>query len=128
MINFTKSYKTSDNQVFTSIDEAKIHELETLFTNINLTHGSTVGSGLATEIAKFIMDKKDIIVDILTTNPNSKPKARVIHGGTKKRPSITKPITNTPTPPKQDESVPNPVVIENTDNPLVTNVIAGQLV
>lgn len=83
MIQFTKSYKTSDNQLFGSVEEAKIHELELVIAKINPTHG--VSPENVDAIATMIMNNKDIILDILTTTPNSKPKARAIHGGTKKR-------------------------------------------
>lgn len=79
MIEFTKSYKTSNGQVFGTIEEAQAHEIESLF-NMNevcLTSSAT--------LTQFILKNKDKMVDILTTTPNSKPKARAIHGGTKKR-------------------------------------------
>ena len=83
MIQFTKSYKTDDNQVFGTIEEAQKHELETLL------HDKGVSKGEVPSVAKLLIDRKDIIVDILTMTPSSKPKARSIHGGTKKRPSKT---------------------------------------
>ena len=72
MIQFTKSYKTGDGQVFGTIEEAQTHEL-------------TLALKLDVNAIKGIMDKKDLVVDILTTTPNSKPKARSLNGGTKKR-------------------------------------------
>lgn len=79
MIEFTKSYKTADGQVFGSIEEAQKHEVKAA---LNL---STDGGNTPDTIAAIIMDKKDILVDILTMTPNSKPKARKMHGGTKNR-------------------------------------------
>jgi len=72
MIEFTKSYKTSDGQVFGSIEEAQIHELLLV---VNLDKDQ----------AEYVIQHKDKVVDILTTTPNSKPKARATNGGTKKR-------------------------------------------
>lgn len=79
MIEFTKSYKTSDGQVFGTIEDAQVHELEILLDDdkFNATSHSL--------IAQFLVSKKDSFLDILTTTPNSKPKARAINGGTKKR-------------------------------------------
>lgn len=77
MIEFTKSYKTADGQVFGSIETAQLHEVECLFRKNPFTS--------AAEAAGIIVRNKDILVDILTTTPNSKPKARSTHGGTKNR-------------------------------------------
>ena len=79
MIEFTKSYKTADGQVFGSIEQAQLHELDTLM-------GDVEGSlDCLTNISKHLLKNKDILIDILTTTPNSKPKARSSHGGTKSR-------------------------------------------
>lgn len=75
MIQFTKSYKTSDGQVFGTIEDAQYHELQT---TLGLSNDSN-------NIIGVIMKNKDVIIDILTTTPNSKPKARSVNGGTKKR-------------------------------------------
>lgn len=80
MIEFTKSYKTSDGQVFGSIEAAQEHEI---FIALELKDNPTGGA-----LAKAILDKKSVLVDILTTTPNSKPKARSIHGGKKVRKSV----------------------------------------
>lgn len=85
MITFSKSYKTSDNQVFGSIEEAQLHEIETIIIKFPLFENN---SATVPEIAKLIINNKDVIIDILTTTPNSKPKARAIHGGTKKRKTV----------------------------------------
>lgn len=82
MIEFTKSYKTADGQVFGSIEDAQVHELSSLL-------------GLANDISKTLVDKKVAVIDILTTTPNSKPKARSTHGGTKNRKKTV--ITNAAT-------------------------------
>ncbi len=78
MIEFTKSYKTGDGQVFGSIEDAQKHEVKTA---LNLR----TDANTADTIVAIIMDKKDVLIDILTMTPNSKPKARKIHGGTKNR-------------------------------------------
>lgn len=75
MITFTKSYKTPDGQVHATLEEAQKHELEAVFNCFDK----------AIDIAKTIIENKDLIVDILTTTPNSKPKARSVNGGRKNR-------------------------------------------
>jgi|ERR1017187_2902675 hypothetical protein len=77
MIEFTKSYKTADGQVFGSIEDAQAHEVTTILEKNPFT--------TAKEAARIILENKTIFIDILTTTPNSKPKARTTHGGTKSR-------------------------------------------
>jgi len=77
MIEFTKSYKTQDGQVFGSIEEAQVHEIAAIF-----------GKGCFStpkDAAGVVLNNKAILIDILTTTSNSKPKARATHGGTKNR-------------------------------------------
>ena len=97
MIEFTKSYKTQDGQVFGSIEEAQIHELSSVVGSIVC---STATGPNSKEIAKHLLKNKDILIDVLTTTPNSKPKARSSHGGTKNRKNrtvITDAATTVPT-------------------------------
>jgi len=82
MIEFTKSYKTADGQVFATIEEAKRHELILALKQINVPPASNLPYD---DIATLVLTVQDEIVDILTMSPNSKPKARKINGGTKKR-------------------------------------------
>lgn len=72
MIEFTKSYKTVDGEVFPTVEAAQKHAIGVTL-NVN------------SEIAETIVKNKDKVVDILTTTANSKPKARKLHGGTKNR-------------------------------------------
>jgi len=81
MIEFTKSYKTADGKVHGTIEQAQLHELEAFLSKLK---GVTSGP-VTTEIANHILQNKDILIDVLTTTPNSKPKARASHGGTKTR-------------------------------------------
>ena len=87
MITFTKSYKTSDGQVFGTIEQAQLHELQNALLNITIPPAFGSGSGvtITESVAREILKKKDIIIDVLTTTQNSKPKARSVNGGTKKR-------------------------------------------
>jgi hypothetical protein len=79
MIEFTKSYKTADGQVFGTIEEAQVHEVELVLNDPGFSAGDN------SKIAQFLVKHKTILVDVLTTTPNSKPKARSLHGGTKNR-------------------------------------------
>lgn len=81
MIEFTKSYKTGDGQVFGSIEEAQIHELKSVILQLK----SIMDGPVTTELATHILKNKTMVIDVLTTTPNSKPKARSSHGGTKNR-------------------------------------------
>lgn len=82
MIQFTKSYKTEDGQVFATIEEAKRHELILALQQITVPSGANLPYD---DIATLLLTAQDEVVDILTTTPHSKPKARAVHGGTKKR-------------------------------------------
>jgi len=77
MIEFIKSYVASDGQLFGSIEEAQTHEVEVLFEKNPFETPA--------DAAKIVMENKAILIDILTMTPNSKPKARKLHGGTKNR-------------------------------------------
>lgn len=82
MIEFTKSYKTTDGEVFATIEEAKRHELIIALQKIDLPQGANISMD---DVATLVLTAQDEIVDILTMTPNSKPKARKLHGGTKNR-------------------------------------------
>lgn len=86
MIEFTKGFKASDNKVYGSLQEAQNAEIRILVEESDSAPGTVWN---ATEIAGFILDYQDKIMDILTTTESSKPKARKINGGTKKRQSKT---------------------------------------
>ena len=94
MITFSKSYKTSDLKLFGSIEEAQTHEISLLLRgnkkmldeiNSTVKLGSIDISYIFPIIANYIINNRDLFLDILTTTPNSKPKARAVHGGTKNR-------------------------------------------
>jgi hypothetical protein len=71
MIEFTKAFKISSGETFATVEEAQGMELAIL--------------GLPDESVQMILKHKGVVIDILTTTATSKPKARRIHGGTKKR-------------------------------------------
>ena len=80
MIEFTKSYKTADGQVFGTIEEAQLHEIDGVLAKAQILPAKD-----SIQISQHILDNKSVLIDILTTTPNSKPKARSSHGGTKSR-------------------------------------------
>ena len=82
MIEFTKSYKTADGEVFATIEEAKRHELVIALQKINIPQASNISMD---DVATLVWTAQYEIIDILTMSPKSKPKARKLHGGTKVR-------------------------------------------
>lgn len=83
MIEFTRSYKTADGKVFATIEQAQIHEIEELLTQV--TSVKQCPQMNLNDWATLLLGNKAVLVDILTMTPNSKPRARKMHGGTKNR-------------------------------------------
>lgn len=86
MIEKTTGYKVGD-QFFPTIVEAQRAELATIF------NGDPKASVTVDGVLTNIIQNSDRIVDILTMTAASKPRARRINGGTKKR--TPKPATQT---------------------------------
>ena len=80
MIEKISAYKSSDGKMFGTIEEIQKHELGLLFKPEDFA-----GAPVVDQVAQSIMRHKDRIMDILTTTSRSKPKARSINGGTRKR-------------------------------------------
>lgn len=80
MITKTVGFKIGE-QFFGTIEEA---QKAALFNLQSPEAGDEARQG-AIAIADWIIENKEAIVDILTTTPNSKPSARKINGGTKRR-------------------------------------------
>jgi hypothetical protein len=85
MIEFTKSYKTSTGEVFATITEAQQCEI-----------GITLKLSADDYVVAAIIANADKIVDILTTTPTSKPRARKANGGRKPRKPATPAEATTP--------------------------------
>src|SRR5688500_16786170 len=83
MITKIQAFTDSNGNTYGTLVAAQKAELEIVFaeTEIDLV-GTDWSVG---EIAAHIIEKQDKIIDILTTTPSSKPKARKINGGTKTR-------------------------------------------
>lgn len=80
MITKVNAYQSSDGTAHSSLEEAQKFEIFNI-----LKSGGKWADEVLDEVADAIMDNAEAIVDILTTTPSSKPKARKINGGTKKR-------------------------------------------
>lgn len=93
MITPTKAFTTSDGAVWNKIEEAMEREIRIAVLPDNLKSSKEIE-----EAIHLIVAQKDAIVDILTMTPTSKPSARAIHGGTKKRKARTEPQPVTPVP------------------------------
>lgn len=80
-MKFTKSIETSDLKLFGSLEEAQRHEIKLVFGNPT---DETAAFGIK-EIADTLFEQRDKVLDILTTTERSRPSARKINGGRKKR-------------------------------------------
>src|SRR5687768_5076011 len=81
MIQKSTGYKSSDNQFHPTLEDAQKHEIGLLLTNSDVA----TGQELHNEIVDYLFSVRDKLVDILTTKPNSIPKARAVNGGRKPR-------------------------------------------
>lgn len=77
-ITFRRAYISGD-RVYASLQEAQRAELQELFSRVSDT------SVPAENIARLVMDNMQLVIDILTTTDQNRPKARAINGGTKKK-------------------------------------------
>jgi hypothetical protein len=81
MIEFTKAFLTSDSKTHSTLEEAKRHELDILW-----SEKIRSDEGLQSKtVAEWLLENADKIVDILTTTASSKPRARKVNGGKKTR-------------------------------------------
>ena len=72
MISKTVSFKTTDGNIHASIEDAQRHEIVSFF---NRDLETPIENYTTLEVANFIMDNRDRMVDLLTTKANSKPSA-----------------------------------------------------
>lgn len=77
MITKIMSFQTSDGEIHASIEKAQNHVLEKIL--------MSKGTADSAKIASIILENKDEVIDCLTMTASSKPKARKVNGGTKKR-------------------------------------------
>lgn len=87
-IEFTRSYRTSDGNVFGTLQLAQEHELTRLLLE-NVGTGTIEATMVA--CATVLVGNAEKVVDILTTTKTSRPKARRIN----KKVVATQPATKT---------------------------------
>lgn len=80
MIEFAKSYKASDGKCYGTLQEAQVVEICAILSELHLLNVEE-----QQKVAEGLVDAKDAVIDILTTTDTSRPKARRINGGSKKR-------------------------------------------
>lgn len=80
MITKIGAFKTSNDKTFDTIEAAQQEELA-----IILTHGDGDPSEVTRGLCEKLVTAADKVVDILTTTIRSKPRARKVNGGTRKR-------------------------------------------
>lgn len=79
MIQKTTSFKTSDGTLCETVEAAQQIEMSTYLKECDL------GVTEIGVLAEALIKAKDKIIDILTMKATSKPRARKVNGGTKKR-------------------------------------------
>jgi hypothetical protein len=79
MITFTKAY-VSGGRAYATLEEAKAQAIREIMLK-QLPHEQWT----IEQVAGAILDLEDELVSILTTTDSSRPRARAINGGTKKR-------------------------------------------
>lgn len=87
MIEFTKAYKTSDGKTHSDVVTAQEHELKILLQWCP----EDVSAGAVASVVGVIVANRATVIDILTTTATSKPRARSINGGRKKRKAVPEP-------------------------------------
>jgi ABC-type branched-subunit amino acid transport system ATPase component len=85
MITFQKSFRSSDGKLHESLQAAQAAEIR----NILFAEQAKVLS--EEEVAERVLEKQKEIMDVLSTTESSRPKARSLHGGSKKRRKAEKP-------------------------------------
>ena len=100
MIQLTKSYTTDDGTLFSSIEEAQVHAIISLFMDACTNRIETTNTWFD-HAARTILKNNKVVVDILTTTPSSKTRARAVNGGRKKR----RVLITSAVPPVADEEL-----------------------
>ena len=86
MIERVNSYRTTDGSLYNTVEQAQQHELERLLEEaLKTTDTEKDSETILTPISKFFRDNSEQVIDVLTTTNSSRPAARKLHGGSKKR-------------------------------------------
>lgn len=98
MIEFAKSYRVGP-KVFATLEEAQAASLLEIFEHILIGDAKATinAQHLNPLIAEVLIKERERVIDILSTTASSKPRARKINGGRKKRQSC---VGEPATPPK----------------------------
>ena len=84
MISPTKAYNCN-GILYPSLEEAQVAELA------DLIRGDDANIQNAPQVAKRLLESSKQVIDILTTTEKSRPRARSVHGGKKKRNKTAQP-------------------------------------
>lgn len=87
MIEFAKSYKASDGKCYGTLREAQVVEICAILDDVHF-----IETQVLQKTAEMLVDAKEAVVDVLTTTDTSRPRARRVNGGSKKRkpaPTVT---------------------------------------
>jgi hypothetical protein len=88
MISKTQAYAASDGSLHTKLEDAQAVSLAALFTT-DLTEVCVEATPAQVfSIAQRILEKRDAILDILTTTKRSRPGRRVVNGYRSKRTAV----------------------------------------
>lgn len=90
MIQKTNSFRTSDGSIYSTVEQAQRHELEVLVNEaLTMATSDDVNDlSIPMSISRVFLDKRSQVIDILTTTETSRPTARKLHGGRKKKRSL----------------------------------------
>lgn len=81
MLTKSPAWRASDGKAYFTLEEGQTAELAGLFSHVE---GKSQSEDLDVEYAKFIVQNKAKIMDILTTSETSRPAARKANGATRK--------------------------------------------
>lgn len=90
MITTAKAFVTSDQKTHAALEDAQKHELAIL---LRLQSGPQESGFTLANLVDLVMGCREKVMDVLTTTASSKPRARKVNGGTKKRKATSDPAT-----------------------------------
>jgi len=92
VIEKVQSYKVGE-KFFNTFEQAQEAEIMDFFSFVTNDQIATMEHGPSRALALHVMDNKAKLMDILTSTPRSRAKARAINGAKRKRKSLPKTIT-----------------------------------
>src|SRR5262245_6898197 len=88
MISFTRAFVCSDGNTFATLELAQQHELEAL-----MAEQKFGGAESLPQRARFIIENRERVMDILTTTKSSRPRARKINKTKAPKPAAPAPAS-----------------------------------